>query len=76
MQANNEAKPMIIRRKRPLRAVSAEVLAAAALTVATVAVVAPYDRAYTATHVASVADDESLPGDGRPPAPGPTNPSR
>jgi hypothetical protein len=67
---------MIMRRKLRLRAVSADVLAAAALTLATLGAVSAYDPAHTATHVVLVADDEGLPGGGRPPAPGPTNPSQ
>jgi hypothetical protein len=66
---------MTMRRKRLLRALSADVLAAAALTVATLVAAAAHDRSDTVAPVVTVAADEGLPGDGRPPAPGPTNPN-
>jgi hypothetical protein len=52
------------------------VLVAAALTLATLAAASAQDRPFTATHIVTVADDEGLPGGGRPPGPGPTNPSQ
>jgi hypothetical protein len=67
---------MIMKRKRLLQALSADVLAATALTVATLVAASAQDRSYTVAHVVTVAADEGLPGDGRPPAPGPTNPSQ
>jgi hypothetical protein len=67
---------MIMRRKRLARVLSTDVLVAAALTLATLAAASAQDRPFTATHIVTVADDEGLPGGGRPPGPGPTNPSQ
>jgi hypothetical protein len=66
---------MIIRLARFLRTLSADVLAAALLTLATLAAVsADVGPDAVTAPVLTAASDDGLPGQGRPPSPGPTNP--
>jgi hypothetical protein len=66
---------MVMRRKRLLRVLSADLLAAAALTLATLAAVSASDRPDTAAPVPVAADDQQSTGDTHPPSPGPTSPA-
>ena len=66
---------MIMRRNQLRRVLSADLLAAAALTLATLAAVSARDRPDTAAPVLVAVDDQPSTGDTHPPSPGPTHPA-